>query len=134
MHMIHREETPQTDQEHFKFCCGCGTWLSQQDILSNPEVRPLGLVLEESDYETSLMYFQHEVPKCRSSFVIPAQRFDSIIDELIPEKVKTGTKRCEGRCIRIDDWAECQNDCHHAPFRRLLIRMAENRKMMINPA
>ena len=119
------------DPVHFKQCPGCHKWLSLQDMLSNPDIMPLGLVLADSDYDTGLFYFQHEVPECRSSFVIPAGWFVSILDEPIPEKVKIGTKHCEGQCLHIDEWAECHTDCHHAPFRRLLIRMMENRQMVI---
>jgi hypothetical protein len=118
------------NREQFKQCPGCHKWLSLQDILTSDEIRPLGLVLSESDYETSLFYFQHEAPECRSSFVIPADWFESIIDEPIPDKIKTGTEHCEGRCIHIDDWTACKNDCHHAPFRRVLVRMVEERKML----
>jgi hypothetical protein len=119
------------DPAHFKQCPGCHKWLSLQDMLSNPDIMPLGLVLADSDYDTGLYYFQHEVPECRSSFVVPAEWFAPIIDEPIPQKVMTGSEHCEGRCVRIEDWAECKNDCHHAPFRRLLILMMENRKMAI---
>jgi hypothetical protein len=122
------------DHDHFKQCPGCRQWLSLRDILTSRELRPLGLVLAESDYDIGLFYFQHEAPQCRSSFVIPADWFESIIDEPIPENVKTGTERCEGRCIRIDDWAACLNDCRHAPYRRLLIRMLKDRKMAITSA
>lgn len=120
------------DHEHFKMCPGCGKWLSLEDILVDPDIRPLGLTLDDADFENCWFYFQHEVTQCRSSFVVPASWFAPIVEEPIPPIVKTGTERCEGRCVRIDDWAECHNDCHHAPFRRLLMRMAENRRMAIS--
>ena len=116
------------NDKSFKECPKCGMAFSMRDILEGPTVKPLGLTFEESDFETNLYLFAHAVPECGTTFMIPAIKFTSVIDEPIPEEIRTGRPDCEGRCTNIDDRLECKNDCLHAPFRRLLIQMVEEKK------
>ena len=119
------------DQQNFKQCPGCERWFSLRDFLENPEIRPLGLTFESSDYETNLFYFKHAVDGCYTTFLVPSVRFMSAVDEPIPTQVKTLRDGCESLCVNFDDWVECQNDCFHAPFRRLLRRMARSRGILM---
>ena len=112
----------------FKECPNCGEAFSMQDILEDPTLRPLGMTFEESDLETNLYFFAHAVPECGTTFLIPAVRFIDAIDEPIPEEIRTGRPDCEARCTNLSDWMECKNECFHAPFRRLLIRMIEQKR------
>lgn len=120
-------EDVEVNDKSFKECPACGLGLSIQDILEDPTIQPLGLTFESSDLETNLYYFDHVVPGCHTTFMIPAIKFTSIIDEPIPEEIRTGQPGCESRCTNITDWLECKNDCFHAPFRRLLIKMVETK-------
>jgi hypothetical protein len=113
----------------FKQCPGCGQWFSMTDLLESSEIRPLGLTFESADYEHNFFYFNHVVAGCGTTFLISSQRFIPAIDEPIPPQVKTLGEGCEARCVRLDDWLECHNDCFHAPFRRLLRRMGRNRNI-----
>lgn len=119
------------DQQNFKQCPRCGQWFSMRDLLQNPEIKPLGLTFESSDYETNLFYFEHTVENCRTTFIVPSIKFIPAIDEPIPTQVKTLREGCEGWCVKLEEWLECQNDCFHAPFRRLLRRMARNRNIPV---
>ncbi|MEW5796247.1 MAG: hypothetical protein AB1772_07775 [Candidatus Zixiibacteriota bacterium] len=112
-------------------CPSCLQRFSLADFLSNPDLRPLGLTFESADLTTNLFYFHHDVEGCRTTFVIPAVRFIPIMDETIPDVNLAGTASCEAHCVRLEDWLECQNDCFHVPFRRLLRTMARNRGLLV---
>ncbi len=116
------------DDKSFKQCPTCNQGFSIRDIFEDPTIRPLGLALDDSDLETNLYFLNHQIPGCGTTFIVPAVKFTAIVGEAIPEKIRTGQPDCEGHCNNMDDWRECKNDCLHAPFRRLLVRMEKEKK------
>lgn len=114
-----------------KVCPSCGQHLTLEDILTNPEVRPRGLVLERDNPETSMFYFDHAVEGCGTTFVIPVEQLEPFVDEPVPENLLVGSDCCETHCVRLEDWAECSQDCTNAPYRRLLLLMASHRNLIV---
>ncbi len=118
----------EANEKVFKECPACGLGFSLQDIIHDPTIRPLGLTAESSDPETTVYVFDHSIPGCKTTFMIPAIKFIPIIDEPIPDEIRIDRPDCESRCTNIDDWLECQTECFHAPFQRLLLRMVREKR------
>lgn len=105
-----------------KTCTCCGTHFTIDDLLHHGEVIPIGMVLrpdlEECDY-----YFNHECPRCRTTFTVPIDAFARFIDEHVPARLLAGTDACESHCLRIRDLEQCEQPCSHAPYRRFLLNV-----------
>ncbi len=110
-----------------KTCPTCGQVFSLEDLLSNPLVVPLGMTSDEQDKPEMLYYFTHEIPECGTTFTVPAAGFSSVINQSIPENSMRGYSVCPGHCARINEFRLCQNECHWAPYRRLLLEMVRRR-------
>ena len=110
-----------------KTCPTCGAFFSLEDLLSSPDVVPVGMTSDEEEEPESLYYFTHRVPGCGTTFTIPATAFRTFIDEIIPEEIKSGQATCRGLCSRIQELELCDNNCHWAPYRRLLLEMVRRR-------
>ena len=113
-----------------KQCPTCGKVFSLEDLLSDPELVPVGMTSDEEDIPESLYYFTHNIPDCGTTFTIPAREFRPVISERVPEESLRGHIDCPGLCTRISEFRACKNNCHWAPYRRLLIDMVERRKIV----
>ena len=110
--------------EIIKKCPKCGHDFTVEDILHNPDIIPVGMLYNDSQ-KTACYLFQHEIDYCHSSFAVDIELLRTEIREPIPAETETLSECCEGHCIKINDLAECRQECYYAPFRRLLLRMME---------
>ncbi len=117
----------------FKTCSGCGREFSLDDILNSGEIEPAGMQFIDEDFKWNVYYFNHMCDNCGSTFLIPVRDFLSVIPETIPETVLTGEDRCEQHCLRMSDLQECQQECYYAPFRRFLLSLIVNKKLVKGP-
>lgn len=101
--------------------CSCGTkWASPQSLIRDSEIDPIGMTITDlKDVSRAYYFFNHL--KCQSTLAINVEDFSNLVEETIPPQVKAGEEGCTGHCIRIEDLDACDNECHNAPFRRLLI-------------
>ena len=106
-----------------KECPKCGMQICKSDIFELHELKPIGMALHSETLERAYYYFVHEIEECGTTFVLPIVDFIDCIEEHVPEKLNAGTQNCPGHCLAIDDLSTCQNECSHAPFRRLLMKM-----------
>jgi len=106
----------------------CGHWFSINDIMEDPQVRPLGMKVNDEDFSINLFFFNHECENCGSTFTIPARDLMPLIDGDVPESVLTGSTKCEGHCLKLTDLDVCDQECAYAPFRKLLRDMLANRR------
>jgi len=113
----------------FKQCPNCELWFSIDDIIENPSISMIGMRICESDPELSLYYFFHNSPECQTTFAIPVQQMRSFIIKQIPLKLQTGSLDCELRCVDLFDTEVCSQKCRNAPYRELLNKMKENKKV-----
>ncbi|MFN8177610.1 MAG: hypothetical protein U0167_06775 [bacterium] len=118
---------PADPREPTKTCPGCGSVFTLQQILSSPDIEPIGMQFIDPDNANNMYYFNHQCPSCGSTFVVPVNVFLPFIAEPVPDRALTGTEVCERHCLRIDDLNQCHAPCHYAPFRRFLLRMRERR-------
>lgn len=108
-----------------KTCPGCGVTFTLQEIVENPEVKPLGMQFVDPALRRNVYYFNHAAPGCGTTFVIPVSAFRPFIAETIPDTVLAGSADCGHHCTTIDDMVVCKAACCYAPFRRFLLRLRE---------
>lgn len=106
-----------------KKCPKCAVGLTLEDFLTKVEIEPIGMSIDPVDPELNFYYFNHECANCGTTFVVDVRAFTSCIDEPIPPQILNGSAVCGGHCTRIDDLAQCPNECTYAPFRRFLLRL-----------
>ena len=104
-----------------KTCPSCGPPFTLRDLISLPEIAPLGMQFETGDPDSNVFYFNHNRPGCGSTFVVPVMEFLPLITEPIPDSILTGSEKCGHHCLSIDDLSICQAPCKYAPFRRFLV-------------
>jgi len=91
-------------------------------VLGDIEFQPIGIQLDCEAFDT-FFYFNHVMPCCGTTFVIPAAWFDDYLEEEQPPELIAGSEECEGRCLDRDDCEECRQHCRNAPYRRLLKKL-----------
>ncbi len=110
-------------EEKIKSCPYCKASLTIDDLISNPDLRLIGMSFADDSIEWAYYFYQHEVPNCGTSFVVRVDKFTAYITEQIPTEKLALRECCKEHCVSINDLSECENECYFAPFRRLLIRM-----------
>ncbi len=121
--------------EFVKKCNVCKAMLTPQQMVDDPDVRPIGTTFFEDGPDTKHYYFfQHETPGCGTSFVIDVECFLKFIKEPIPEKIMRAQPGCGGHCASIDDLSDCDRECHFAPFRRFLLEMVAKKGRALKKA
>ncbi len=125
-HVCRCEDNP-ASSSIVKICPYCNASFTIEDIFHSESVLPLGMSIPESGKDTAYFYFQHDIPSCGTSFVVPVEAFRDWISELIPEFLKFDTNACEGHCRNLTDMRLCSQDCRNAPFRRLMAMMIKCR-------
>lgn len=108
-----------------KECPKCAVGLTLSDFLTKVEIEPIGMSIDPVDPELNFYYFNHECANCGTTFVVDVRAFVPCIDEPIPTQILHGSSVCGGHCTRIDDLAQCPNECLYAPFRRFLLRLRD---------
>lgn len=110
-------------EKKIKRCALCDIWFTASEIITNPDIKPLGMTIMDDNIDKVYYFFQHTVPDCGTSFMVEVTELAEFITEPIPPNQITFSKSCEGRCARIDDLLECHQECRLAPFRRFLSHM-----------
>jgi len=109
--------------------CACGSvWEEQESFIRDKDIDATGMTILPRNGTTKLyFFFNHE--KCRSTLAISADDFADLIEEQIPQKVMAGEEECPGHCTNIESLEKCENECHNAPFRRLLLDRIKKKKI-----
>lgn len=111
-----------------KQCGFCKLWLSAEDIVTDPDIVPLGMAFGEGETETAYYYFVHNVPDCGTTFLLPVTDLSEYVNEEIPKEKLMLSECCEEHCVSLDDLSECHQECFFAPYRRFLLRMLESKR------
>ncbi len=115
--------------DRFKQCPLCGEWFSLGDILRNPIIKPIGMLLEEADPELNFYYFNHEVPGCGTTFVIGVDELRGVTRPDLEQDRLDGADACPARCLRRLEHGPCDGTCYYAPYRRLLRQLQAIRRV-----
>ncbi len=110
----------------------CGTWFSLDDILKNPVVTPIGMMLECDDPQRNYLFFNHSIDECQSTFAISVTEFEALIVEKIPDEILFGREQCNGHCATMYDISACRSACRWAPYRRFLLRLMKSRELPVD--
>lgn len=116
-------------EENVKICNLCKATMSMQEIVHNPDIRPIGMAFADDTVKGAYYFFQHEIPTCGTSFVLRVENLKAYIVEPTPSEVLAGTECCEHHCVNLEDLGECKQSCHNAPFRRFLLKMLSLKKV-----
>lgn len=118
-----------------KTCSLCGSKISAEDLIYNPELDVIGMSYHYSAQKSYYM-FQHNTESCGTSFLIDTELFVPFIEVMIPQSLIYCSEVCEGHCVDINDLSTCHQDCRNAPFRQFLLFMREQKakkKVPIGP-
>lgn len=111
-------------------CPCCKASITLEDLLTSPDIVPIGMLLQDDQASWNSYYFNHTAEDCGSTFTINVETFASLLNEPIPASIRTGSCDCEGRCTSLKDLAHCGAECHWAPYRRFL-QVLVSRKMPV---
>lgn len=90
------------------------------DLMTSPNIQPIGMMLNDNEAEWNSYYFNHITPRCGTTFTVRVNAFAPLLAENVPTELRSGECDCEGRCTSLTDLEECHAECHWAPYRRLL--------------
>ena len=106
--------------QHVATCPCCGAGFTLEDLLTSPDVEPIGMILEDNEASWNSYYFNHVTANCGSTFTTHVETFAALLTEPVPSAIRTRSCDCEGRCTSLTDLAACGAECHWAPYRRFL--------------
>ena len=106
-----------------KQCTGCQIRLPLDEIISSPEIKPIGITFSKDRPDSAYFLFEHDSDRCGVTFTIDVNDFLPFITEEIPLEKLIRTRGCSHYCADLDDINDCHDKCYYAPFRRLLFRM-----------
>lgn len=111
-----------------KLCPKCKTAFSLHDLLSHPDIEPVGLSSDYGDPENCYFYFCHRKADCMTTLTVPLEFFRSVIVEEIPPESHRPAANCPRHCTTIADLRSCDCLCYQAPYRRLMLEMVKARE------
>lgn len=101
-------------------CPFCNVSFALEDLMTSPEIVPIGMLLQDDEAEWNFYYFNHVAENCGTTFTVSVDIFAPLLTERVPPAIRARSCECEGRCTSLTDLAECQAECHWAPYRRFL--------------
>ncbi|MBE0564479.1 MAG: hypothetical protein IH621_00855 [Krumholzibacteria bacterium] len=101
-------------------CPFCKAPFTLEDLVASPDIAPIGMMLNDDDAAWNFYYFNHMASGCGTTFTVSVEVFAPLLNEAVPEAIRTHSCDCEGRCTSLADLAECGAECHWAPYRRFL--------------
>ncbi len=102
-------------------CAACGTGFKLRELIEDPTIEPIGMLVPQDDRGPGIYYFIHQRKDCESIFTVPVADFLQFIKEPVPTANLSKTDKCARHCVTIHDYNECGNECQHAPFRRFML-------------
>ena len=109
--------------ENYKKCKTCDTWFSLEEIINDPDIKPIGMAYLEGEKPEAFYFFHHDVKHCGSSFLIKVDEFKSFITVDIPMINLMHSDQCDGYCVEIEEIRSCDKQCRYAPYRQFLLKM-----------
>lgn len=97
-----------------KHCPGCGAGFTVEALVSDPRVKPLGMLLDA-------YLFDHRCCEAGAMFSVPVESFDPLVAKSQTVGLPMLADGCEGRCINLDDQAPCAQPCVAARYRTFLV-------------
>jgi len=111
-----------------KQCPGCGNWLSINDILNSPDVLPIGMHIESANHKLHGMVFQHDSPRCQSSFQIDLESLAPLVSTSDRSERCSIPTECDRRCLTAYRDDPCPLNCSFTPYHELMLKILQSRK------
>ena len=112
-----------------KQCPGCGNRLSINDILNDPDVRPIGMHTESNNHKLHGMVFQHDSPYCQSSFQIDLESLAPLVSTSGRVEMCNIPTECDRRCLTAYQDDPCPLNCSFTPYHELMLKMLRSREV-----
>ena len=119
--MLEQDNTPIAQ------CPQCQRAMSVRELVEDPQYVPQGMRFAGSGTERNELYFEHRSPGCGATFAVSALYFAPLIDEQLTAAVPIESADCGRHCFAIDDLSACEHACLYSPFRRLLLRLRQEK-------
>ncbi|MCP4177252.1 MAG: hypothetical protein GY756_05755 [bacterium] len=106
---------------YFKKCPSCNyIWETRNKLLSDKNVELKGYQLSFSELKTGLIFFNHEVHNCETTFSIKIETFKDLLPEDIFSNKFDKPETCPEYCLRKYDLTPCLEKCECAYVRNVL--------------
>lgn len=115
------------NKKTIKECPKCNLNITLDDLLYNENIEPIEMSICEDDHSLNLMYFNHNIKNCFTTFAVYVEIFKPLLNEPIPPEIKTGTEGCNGHCSDLNDTSICNNNCTWSPYRRFMNQLIEKK-------
>ena len=114
--------------QKFQRCPGCREWLSVDDILRNPYVRPISLRVADQDPGSRGILFVHDIQSCRASFLMPFSKLSPLLPNSSNGNGSGPDPDCNSQCEVDFDGEVCSRDCTYAHYHRFLLDIINQRE------
>lgn len=104
-----------------KSCPLCAEAFTAEHLMRDPQVVPIGMLIEDADLGHASYFFNHGCRGCGTTFAVPIDSFAEFIREPIPADLLQGSEGCQHQCSRLHDLTGCDQPCAGAPYRRFLV-------------
>jgi len=117
----------QLDNTPVAECANCQQRMSVRELVEDPQYVPQGMRFAGTGIDRNELFFQHCRPGCGATFAVPALYFAPLIDEHLTPAVPVDSDDCGRHCFAVEDLSACEHACLYAPFRRLLLRLRQEK-------
>ncbi len=104
----------------FKTCSCCHKeWLSQNDFLSDSQIKLVGYKADLKKLDYSMFFFNHMAEDCYSTITLEALSFMNLYTGKKYRGRRTGESDCPGYCLDINQLSRCDAVCECAYNREI---------------
>ncbi len=96
----------------FKKCSGCSRhWTTREEFLADPHVQLIGYQVNFDELEIGFFLFNHLHGKCLSTIAMHTGLFLDLYKGEIYHVRETGSIKCPGHCLHVDNLQVCPAKC-----------------------
>jgi hypothetical protein len=96
----------------FKKCSGCSKhWANRDEFLSDPNVQLIGYQVNFDALDTGFFMFNHVHGKCMTTMAMHTGLFRDLYKGEVYRVRETGSVKCPGYCLHIDNLEVCPAKC-----------------------
>ena len=102
----------------FKKCPLCNhLWQKREDFLADSDLEIIGYQVCFEGVKEGLFLFNH---RCNTTLALKVQAFDELYEGVRYDFAATGTDKCSGFCLHIEELNACNAKCKYAYVREII--------------